>query len=177
MFKESKNTVHTIRQALHQKVNTTIRDTRFQLAATLRSDATVFSVALVFALGTFINLLPIPGADMVLGFSIVKLIRPILRAPILAAMTIWNGFLTTPLLASSGKIGLWLDSYLNIQLIGQSERALLLQQFLIGNLTMALTVSTVCFIAVFVILGCYRFSRVSAARTMIPQPLSAKILS
>ena len=48
----------------------------------LRDDAPVTGIAFAFALGTFINLLPLPGADMLLGFALLKLCKRLQRAPV-----------------------------------------------------------------------------------------------
>lgn len=138
------------------KLNTTINDAKAQFTHMLHDDASVTGIALAFALGTFINLLPIPGADILLGFALLKLFKRLQRAPVMAAMAVWNGFITTPIIASSGKVGSTVGSIVPPIQFGQSQGALAAQNFLVGNLLIALLISTTAFCAIIISLPRYR---------------------
>jgi hypothetical protein len=146
-----------IGRKIAQKTNTAILEARTQFTASLHSEAPAQSIAFAFAVGTFINLLPMPGADMLLGFALLKTFKRLQRAPILTAMAVWNGFLTTPLIASSGKVGsvFHITTPLPQQL--QTEAWQMAQQFAIGNLSVALALSCLSFL--FVYMGVYGYRK------------------
>ena len=130
----------------------------------LTSDTPVHSIALSFAVGTFINLLPIPGADMLLGFALLKTFKRLQRAPVLTAMAVWNGFLTTPLIASSGKVGSVFQISAPLPQRFQTEAWQMAQQFAIGNLSVALTLSCLSFLLVYMSVYGYRNKTIIQSR-------------
>ncbi|MCO5188081.1 MAG: DUF2062 domain-containing protein [Anaerolineae bacterium] len=140
----------------YKKLNAMIADAKAQFSLMLRDDAPVTGIAFAFALGTFINLLPLPGADILLGFALLKLCKRLQRAPVLAAMAVWNGFITTPIIAAGGKVGFALSPIVPTVQFGQSQNAIAAQSFLVGNLFVALLISLVAFSAILVTLPRYR---------------------
>lgn len=134
---------------IRNKIAAAMHEANRQLQNTLYSDASPRSVAFAFALGTFINLLPIPGADIVLSMTLLKGFRRLQRAPVLAAMAVWNGFVSTPVIVAGGKMGTAMMDASPLPHGGQSELLTLVQQIALGNMTTAGLVSTVCFVGAY----------------------------
>jgi len=64
-----------------------------------------FSIALGFALGTFLAILPTFGFGILIGLLIILIFKNISKVAMLAAFAIWNPLVLVPLAAASYKLG------------------------------------------------------------------------
>src|SRR5690606_31228748 len=65
-------------------------------------------LALGFALGTFIAVLPTPGFGVLIGIFLVFLFKRINKYTMLFSFAVWNPLFLTPIYLLSYKIGSWL---------------------------------------------------------------------
>lgn len=119
----------------------------------LQLNASPRNIALAFAVGTFISVLPIPGIDLALIMVLASLFKQLNRTGMLAAVAVWNTFVVAPLYVLSHKIG----SSLPIL----SEQSLAIE-FLVGNLLLAMVITAVSYFIVQVGIGRYQTQKISA---------------
>lgn len=105
---------------------------------------TAHSVALGFAIGTLLAVLPTPGFSILLGFLIILIFEKVNKLSLMAAMAFWNPIILIPIYSLSYLIGdLFFGQLPNIeiqfQLLQQAYN--LTRQFLIGNVVLAIIFS------------------------------------
>ncbi len=102
------------------------------------------SVALGYALGTFVAILPTPGISVFLGILIVAIFKNVNKVAVFIAMAIWNVWTVIPLYWLSIKIG---DLIFHNQTVIHFRFELLNQifdytrRFLVGNLVISIPFS------------------------------------
>ena len=111
------------------------------------------TIALSFAVGTFISVLPIPGIDLALIALLGSLFKQLNRTGMLAAVAVWNTFVVAPLYILSQKIGSSLPLL--------SDQSLVIG-FLVGNFLLAVVVTAVSYIIVQIGVGRYQTQKVRA---------------
>ena len=105
----------------------------------VQTNASPQSIALAFAIGTFISVLPTPGLNLVLATLLASLFKQLNRTGLLAAIAVWNAFVVAPIYVLSHKVGTSLPILSNQNLaIG----------FLVGNLLLALVITAVSYLIV-----------------------------
>jgi uncharacterized protein (DUF2062 family) len=119
----------------------------------LQLNASPRNIALAFAVGTFISVLPIPGIDLALIMVLASLFKQLNRTGMLAAVAVWNTFVVAPLYVLSHKIG----SSLPIL----SEQSLAIE-FLVGNLLLAMVITAVSYLIVHMGIGRYQTRKIGA---------------
>lgn len=131
------------------------QQTRAEASALLHAETSAHAAAYAFALGTFVNLLPIPGLDMLLMILLLRLSKQLQRAPFLLSAGVWNGVIITPLYPLYPRIGAELLAHAPLGLPPSPLLALALQT-LIGNLTLTLCLTALSYAAVLAILHARR---------------------
>lgn len=76
-----------------------------QFTKFLSSDADPHEIALGFAVGTFVEILPAFGVKTLISLAIAGTIRKINRAAMLAALAIWNSVFILPVYTASLRVG------------------------------------------------------------------------
>lgn len=76
----------------------------------LRIKTTDHEIALGFAVGTFIVILPTPGFSILLGLLIVLLYKKISKIALFLAFAVWNPFVMIPIYGAAYAIGSFLFS-------------------------------------------------------------------
>lgn len=112
----------------------------------LQAETSAHNQALGFAVGTFISLLPTPGFNFALALLLASWFRQIHRATLLAALAIWNVFVTAPFFALSYKLGNFLfpaPATGSVATQWQAQVISFVQGFLVGNLIIAVTITAV----------------------------------
>jgi len=109
-----------------------------------RSRKSSHSVALGFAVGTFISILPTPGLNIILGLLAALIYEKINKYSLLISIFFWNTLTLTPIYILSFKIGDLLFGDLpaveyGIPILNKIYNFTL--RYLIGNFIMAVTVS------------------------------------
>lgn len=113
----------------------------------IQTNASPQSIALAFAVGTFISLLPIPGIDLVLVTLLASLFKQLNRTGLLAALAVWNAFVVAPIYVLSHKVGASLPIF--------SEQNLAVG-FLAGNLLLAVGLTAVSYLIVQLVISRYK---------------------
>ncbi|MEK6916356.1 MAG: DUF2062 domain-containing protein [Nanoarchaeota archaeon] len=120
------------------------------------------NIAFGFAIGTFINILPIPFINLWIGLLVVLMFKKINKYALLAALLFWNPITLIPIYSLSFTIGntffvnlpnIEYDIVLLTYLFNFTKR------FLIGNLILAIPVALVAYLIVFVIVKVYLIAR------------------
>lgn len=70
------------------------------------SDASPHQIALSFAVGTFIELLPAFGLKTMISLGVLTAFRSLNRLALLAAIALWNSFLLAPIYGVSYSLGI-----------------------------------------------------------------------
>ncbi len=117
------------------------------------------SIALGFALGTLIAILPTYGFSILLGLLTVLIFKKISKISLFVGLAFWNPLILTPLYMLSYKIG----EYLFRNSIVEEYEITLSQQiynfstrFLAGNLIIAFSLSLISYFSVKFILRIYK---------------------
>ena len=108
-------------------------------------------IALSFAVGTFMAILPTPGLSIILGLIILLVFPRLSKLAMLAAFVVWNPLVTAPFYLLSYKIGGLLFGSeplvkYNIVILNQAYN--FSRRFLVGNLILALSISGACYMLV-----------------------------
>ena len=118
------------------------------------SNATPGNIAAAFALGTLISVLPTPGLNIALASGLTMLFKSLNRVGLFAAIGVWNAIVVAPLYALSYRVGDWLfaDSVWSLPLTmpaWMGTAVSFAQNFLIGNLLVAITITLASYAAVY----------------------------
>jgi uncharacterized protein (DUF2062 family) len=105
------------------------------------------SIALAFAIGTFISVLPTPGLNIPLATLLASLFKQLNRAGLLTAIAVWNALVVAPIYALSHKVGSFVTASLPI-IPHQQENPNLFIAFLVGNLLLATFITGLSFLIV-----------------------------
>lgn len=117
----------------------------------VQTNASPKHIALAFAVGTFISVLPTPGLNLVLATLLASLFKQLNRAGLLAAIAVWNAVVVAPIYALSHKVGTSLPVF--------SEQNLAVG-FLVGNLLLAVVITAVSYLIVHVGIGRYQTQKI-----------------
>jgi uncharacterized protein (DUF2062 family) len=105
-------------------------------------------IALGFALGTFLAILPTPGFSIGLGIILLLIFPKISKISMMAAIVVWNPFVTAPIYAVSYQIGdLFFRDHeiLKIELTFLKQAWNFSKRLLFGTSIIGLTVSLISF--------------------------------
>ena len=74
----------------------------------LRTKTSDHSVAMGFAVGSFVAILPTPGISFLIGIGIIAIFKTINKYALFLAMFVWNVWTLTPIYWASYKIGMFI---------------------------------------------------------------------
>lgn len=125
----------------------------------IRTKKSEHSVALGFAIGTFISILPTPGFNILLGLLVVLIFKKVNKFSLFISMAVWNTLTLIPIYWLSYKIGNLLFGSVpvvkyNIVILDQIYN--FTRRYLVGNLILALIISPLCY---FIVKGLIRLYR------------------
>jgi len=118
-------------------------------------------IALGFAVGAFLAILPTPGLSILLGLLILVIYKKMSKIALFSAMIIFNPFIVAPLHILSFKIGDFLLGSYPIETIDITfldHFWIFTKRFLLGSFLVALTISLISYILLSLILGKKRVS-------------------
>lgn len=123
-----------------------------------KDNSTPASVAMGFALGSFIAILPTPGFGAFLALSFTLVFKNINRLAIIVSVTIWNPLLLIPLYYLSYLLGsVLLARPINLQeeislyeMLSQYTTA-----FLVGNSILAVIIALISYFGIFHLMTAY----------------------
>ncbi len=119
----------------------------------------VHSIALGFAVGTFIGIIPTPGFGTFLGFVSIFLIKNINKVSVFFGLAVWNYVTLAPLYVLSFKIGELLFEDVAVvkykfELLNQVYS--FSRRFLVGNVILAVVISVASYVVVKILVEVYR---------------------
>lgn len=82
-----------------------IRRSKHYLKVVVSLRSTPENIALSFAIGTFIAIIPMFGVGILIGLLIAIMFKKLNKIALMLAFVVWNPLFTVPILALSGKIG------------------------------------------------------------------------
>ncbi|MBU0535600.1 MAG: DUF2062 domain-containing protein [Nanoarchaeota archaeon] len=109
------------------------------------------SIAIGFAIGTFISTLPTPGFNILLGVLVILIYERVSKIALFGSMAVWNPLTTPAVYYLSYRIGDMIFSDLPVTEIKLSLAGILLQnsrRFFVGNVILALSLSILSYFAV-----------------------------
>ena len=115
---------------------------------TLRQKHSPHQIALGFAIGTFIGIIPTGGLGIFLGLLVIYFYKELSKIAVFAGMAIWNPFTMVPVYYASYKIGdIIFDTRTNID-INPNETFLrhafnFSERYLLGNLILAIMITSI----------------------------------
>lgn len=132
---------------------------RCRFGEMLHTNASPNVLAISFALGTFISVLPTPGLNIAIMALLSARCKQLNKAAMLASVGIWNTFVVAPLYALSLQIGEWLFGMSPVTLGAMplpETIAAMVKGFLVGNVFVALAVTAVSYVLVKTAVQLYR---------------------
>lgn len=120
------------------------------------------SIALGFAIGTFISIIPTPGFNILLGLLVVLIYEKVNKFSLFGAMAFWNPLTLAPIYLLSYEIGNFLFGSLpvvkyNIVLLDQIYN--FSRRFLVGNFILAIIISALSYYIVKKVVYLYKKRR------------------
>ena len=109
-------------------------------------------IALGFAIGTFIAVLPTFGLGVFIGLGVVLVYKKLSKVSMLLAFGVWNAAVLLPIYLLSYRIGDWIFSgepSLFFQFDFLNQVYLYTRRFLVGNLLLAILFSVISYFAIF----------------------------
>lgn len=104
------------------------------------------SIALGFAVGTFVAILPTPGVNIIIGLFLLTMIRSMNKISLLASFVVWNYFVTVPLYTLAFTIGDMLFVNLSVVAVDIGFWDFVYhftRRFLVGNIIVAASFSLI----------------------------------
>lgn len=125
------------------------------VADVLHTDGSAKRVALSFAIGTFIALLPTFGIGVFVGLLFLLLFPYLHKPALLSAFVVWNPFVQIPLYSLGIAIGAYLYSGMPVvtyDFVLLDQVIALTRRVLIGNLIVTSTLTLLSYAAIFILI-------------------------
>lgn len=109
------------------------------------------SIALGFAIGTFISILPTPGLNILIGLLVVLVYKNVNKFSLFGAIVFWNTLTMAPIYFLSYKVGnLFFGSapVVNYNLAILNKIYYFSRRFLVGSFIMAVFVSSASYVLI-----------------------------
>jgi uncharacterized protein (DUF2062 family) len=129
-----------------------LQKTKEHFQEVLETKTSPHSIALGFAIGTCIVILPTFGFNILLGFLIIALFGKINKFALFGAYIIWNPLTILPLYSLSYKVGSLLFKSVPVQeydLVIWDHIYSFTRRFLVGNILVAITAAIASYIIVY----------------------------
>jgi uncharacterized protein len=140
----------------YNNIRRKIRRQYFQL---LMEKTSAGNIALSFALGTFIAILPTPGFGIFIALLVAYFVKRLNNLSILASFAFWNPLLLAPVYLLSYKIGDWMF-HPAMTMVSDIEWVntviYFLKSYMIGNAILAVLFSVGAYIGVYRIIEIYK---------------------
>ncbi len=122
-----------------------IKQTKKHFREVIKIKKSPHSIALGFAVGTFISILPTPGFNIFIGILITLIFPQINKISLFGSMLLWNPATAAFIYPTSYKIGQFIFKDLPIieyNITFFHKAFIFTRKFLVGNLILATTVSS-----------------------------------
>lgn len=120
-----------------------------------QTNASPKSVAMAFAIGTFISVLPTPGLNLIIATFLASWFKQLNRAGLLAAIAVWNTLVVAPLYFISHKIGAFVFDAAPFTALTHNVDGVAVD-FIIGNLLLAVSITAVSYLGVQIAISRYQ---------------------
>lgn len=130
----------------------------------VKHKTSVHSIAMSFAIGTCIAILPLFGMSVLFGLIIVLVFEKLSKISLFGAIAFWNPFALIPVYWLSYKIGdiIFTEApVIEFRVLILNRIYLLTRRFLVGNIIVALALSLASYCLVFLVIKFYRKHRLS----------------
>lgn len=120
---------------------------------------TPHEIALGFAIGTFISILPTPGLNLAIAFLIIFLYKKISKISLLGSIFFWNPFTLTPIYILSFKIGNFIlgsSPVEKFKIILLNNAYNFTKRYLVGNFILAASISLITYVFIYFIAKMYK---------------------
>lgn len=117
----------------------------------LRTKTSDHSVAMGFAIGSFVAILPTPGISILIGIAIVAIFKKINKYALFLAMIVWNIWTLAPIYWASYEIGqaIFGDSEVVVWEFEQLDQVFeYTRRFMVGNLFLSIPISVLSYFLV-----------------------------
>ena len=112
----------------------------------IKTKPTPHAIALGFATGSFISILPTPGLNFAIGFLILIIFKRLNKYSLFLALIFWNTLTLAPIYLLSYKIGDILFStaqLVTLELSLLDRVYIFTRRFLVGNIILAIAIPTI----------------------------------
>lgn len=130
----------------------------------LRTKTSDHSVAMGFAIGSFVAILPTPGISILIGIAIVAIFKKINKYALFLAMIVWNIWTLAPIYWASYEIGqaIFGDTEVIVWEFEQLDQVFeYTRRFMVGNLFLSIPISVLSYFLVKMSIRKYKRSRTS----------------
>ena len=120
----------------------------------IKTKTTPHSIALGFAIGTFLCIFPTPGFSFLLGLLVVLIFERVNKFSLFGSFIVWNPLVLTPIFYVGYQIG---DLFYHFEPIQRFDIVILNQAFnftrrlIIGNTILGIMIAVVSYYAVYII--------------------------
>lgn len=142
--------------------------------AVLTSDKSDVSIALSYAFGTLIALLPTPGFSTAIGIGFITIFKQLNKMAVLLSMMVWNAITIIPIYWLSYKIGSRISNSLpDVEVQNETIKQVLLffKQFALGNLALTIPIAFGSYFLAIVLLRLARKMRLRSTGIKKPEAL------
>ncbi|MFT4740416.1 MAG: hypothetical protein ACI9XJ_001017 [Marivirga sp.] len=125
----------------------------------ITSDKSDHMIALSYAIGTEIAILPTPGFSTAIGFGILAIFKSLNKFAVLLSMLVWNAITVLPVYWLSFQVGKQIEPLFpafNSNYEWLNQAVLYMKQFGLGNLMVTFPISILSYFLVLTFLKFYR---------------------
>ncbi len=136
-----------------------IKKTKEHFNSIIKTEKTPHHIAIGFAIGTFIGIIPTPGISVILAFLVILIYPKVNKIAIFGALAVWNPFVTIALYPPSYRIGnlLFKDAPLiKFETVIVDQIYNFSMRFLVGNLILALAISAISYLIVRIVVQLFQ---------------------
>jgi uncharacterized protein (DUF2062 family) len=151
-------------RTIREKIQTHIREMLF-------TQASPHEVALGFAVGTFIEILPLYGLKTVLSLVLAARVKKINKAALLSALAVWNSLFLIPIYSLSVKLGNYVFNLPGCPVetdVQQSGLSCFVFSFIPGVLLMAAIMAGLMYITLWGGITIYRQRKGDSINVVVP---------
>jgi len=116
-------------------------------------------IALSFAIGSFIAIIPLFGFGILIGLSVIFIFKKLNKIALMSAFIIWNPLILAPIITFSYKLGDIIFSGVEIvkyEMMFLNHFFTFTRRFLVGNMIIDFSLSLISFVVVYFLVLFYR---------------------
>ncbi|HRU67279.1 MAG TPA: DUF2062 domain-containing protein [Bacteroidia bacterium] len=118
------------------------------LVKIIRQNASPHRLALSFAIGTFIAILPLFGFGIILGLIVVMVFKQLNKPALMSAFVVWNPLIVVPLMAISYHIFFGSAEVIKYKIELLNHLITFTRRFLVGHLIITADLSIISYLVI-----------------------------